>query len=48
MRFIFNAYKKAENFILSAEDKTILDLSNPNSWIKYDELKYVNQMNGFF
>ena len=45
---ILDDIKKAENFILSAEDKTILDLSNPNSWIKYDELKYVNQMNGFF
>ena len=45
---ILNDIKKAETFILSAEDKTILDLSNPNSWIKYDELKYVNQMNGFF
>ena len=45
---ILDDIKKAENFILSAEDKTILDLSNPNSWIKYDQLKYVNQMNGFF
>lgn len=45
---ILNDIKKAETFILSAEDKTILDLSNPNSWIKYDELKYVNQMNGLF
>ena len=45
---ILDDIKKAELFISSADDTIILDLSNPNSWLKYNELQYVNQMNGLF
>lgn len=45
---ILKDIEKAETFIASADDSIILDLSNPNSWINYNELLYVNQMNGLF
>ena len=40
--------KIAESFINSANKETINNLSNPNRWLDYDELKYVNKMNGLY
>lgn len=45
---ILEEIKVAENFIFSASNNIILDLTNPNSWTNYHQLKYVNQMNGMF
>lgn len=50
-----NIYKKlldsitdAELFIMNAKGQVVKDIANPQAWYKYDELKYVEQMNGLF
>jgi hypothetical protein len=39
---------KAETFISSINEAIMSELTDPTSWIKYQPLKYVNQMNGMF
>lgn len=39
---------KAEEFVTKAKGDLEKDLTNPGSWCKYNELKYVEQMNGLF
>ena len=45
---LLESITKAELFILNASKEIEKDITNPQSWLKYDELKYVEQMNGLF
>ena len=45
---LLESITKAELFILNASADIEKDITNPQSWLKYDELKYVEQMNGLF
>lgn len=39
---------RAELFVMNAKGEVVKDIVNPQSWSKYNELKYVEQMNGLF